>query len=51
VSHDALYAWIRHLDQLPVALVLPAHGPPAADGEDVIRRALARPPWTRPGSG
>jgi hypothetical protein len=51
VSHDALYAWIRHLDHLPVTLVLPAHGPPAADGEDVIRSALARPPWTPHGSG
>jgi hypothetical protein len=51
VSRDALYAWIRHLDRLPVTLVLPAHGPPAPDGPDVIRRALERPPWTQPGSG
>jgi hypothetical protein len=51
VSRDALYAWIGHLDRLPVTLVLPAHGPPAPDGPDVIRRALARPPWTLPGSG
>ena len=51
ISRDALYAWIGHLDRLPVTLVLPAHGPPAADGPDVIRRALERPPWTLPGSG
>jgi len=51
VSRDALYAWIRALDRLPVTLVLPAHGPPAPDGPDVIRRALERPPWTLPGSG
>jgi hypothetical protein len=51
VSHDALYAWIHHLDRLPVTLVLPAHGPPADDGPDVIRRALERPPWTLSGSG
>jgi hypothetical protein len=41
----------RGLDRLPVTLVLPAHGPPAPDGPDVIRRALERPPWTPPGSG
>jgi hypothetical protein len=51
VSRDALYAWIRHLDRLPVTLVLPAHGPPAPDGPDVIRRALARPPWRLARSG
>jgi hypothetical protein len=51
VSRDELYAWIRALDRLPVTLVLPAHGPPAPDGPDVIRRALERPPWTLPGSG
>jgi hypothetical protein len=52
VSRDALYAWIRSLDErLPVTLVLPTHGPPAPDGPDVIERALARPPWTLPGSG
>jgi hypothetical protein len=51
VSRDALYAWIRALDRLPVTLVLPAHGLPAPDGPDVIRRALERPPWTLPGSG
>jgi hypothetical protein len=51
VPRDALYAWIRALHRLPVMLVLPSHGPPAADGPDVIERALERPPWTLPGSG
>jgi hypothetical protein len=51
VSRDALYAWLHHLDRLPVTMVLPAHGPAAPDGSDVIRRALARPPWTLRGSG
>jgi glyoxylase-like metal-dependent hydrolase (beta-lactamase superfamily II) len=51
VSRDELYAWIRALDRLSVTLVLPTHGPPAADGPDVIRRALARPPWRLAGSG
>jgi hypothetical protein len=51
VAREALYAWIRALDRLPVTLVLPTHGPPAPDGRDVIERALARPPWTLPGSG
>jgi hypothetical protein len=51
VSRDELYAWLRALDRLPVTLVLPAHGPPAPDGPDVIRRALARPPWGLRGSG
>ena len=50
-SRDALYAWLRALDRLPVTLVLPTHGPPAPDGPDVIRRALERPPWQLPGSG
>jgi glyoxylase-like metal-dependent hydrolase (beta-lactamase superfamily II) len=50
-DRDALYAWLRALDRLPVTLVLPTHGPPAADGPDVIRRALERPPWQLPGSG
>jgi hypothetical protein len=51
VAREALYAWIRALDRLPVTLVLPTHGPPAPDGPDVIEWALARPPWTLPGSG
>ena len=51
VSREALYAWLEALDRLPVTLVLPAHGPPAPDGPDVIRRALARPPWELRGSG
>lgn len=51
VSRAELYAWIRALDRLPVTLVLPTHGLPAPDGRDVIRRALARPPWQLPGSG
>ena len=50
-SRDDLYAWLRALDRLPVALVLPTHGPPAPDGPDVIGRALERPPWRLPGSG
>jgi len=50
VSREELYAWIGALDRLPVTLVLPTHGPPAADGPDVIRRALGRPPWQLPGS-
>jgi hypothetical protein len=50
-DRDALYAWLRALDRLPVTLVLPTHGPPAADVPDVIRRALERPPWQLPGSG
>jgi hypothetical protein len=51
VSRDELYAWLRALDRLPVTLVLPAHGPAAPDGPDVVRRALARPPWELRGSG
>ena len=51
VSREELYAWLRALDRLPVALVLPTHGPPASDGPDVIRRPLERPPWQLPGSG
>lgn len=51
VSRQELHAWLHDLDRLPVTLVLPTHGPPAADGPDVIRRALARPPWRLPGSG
>ena len=50
-SRDGLYAWLGALTRLPVTLVLPAHGPPAPDGPDVIRRALERPPWALPGSG
>jgi hypothetical protein len=50
-SREELYAWLEALDRLPVTLVLPAHGPPAPDGPDVIRGALERPPWTLPGSG
>jgi hypothetical protein len=51
VSREELYAWLEALDRLPVTLVLPTHGPPAAEGPEVIRRALERPPWTLPGSG
>jgi hypothetical protein len=51
VSREELYAWLAALDRLPVTLVLPTHGPPAADGPDVVRRALERPPWQLPGSG
>jgi hypothetical protein len=51
ISRDELYAWLRALDRLPVRLILPAHGPPATDGAQDIRRALERPPWTLPGSG
>jgi hypothetical protein len=43
-DRDALRAWLRGLDRLPVRLVLPTHGPPAADGRAAIRAALARPP-------
>jgi|1185.fasta_scaffold443993_2 hypothetical protein len=50
-SREGLYSWLGALTRLPVTLVLPAHGPAAPDGPDVIRRALARPPWTLPGSG
>jgi hypothetical protein len=51
VSREALYAWLHGLGRRPVTLVLPTHGPPAHDGPDVIRRALARSPWTLFGSG
>jgi len=50
-SREAFYAWLEALARLPVALVLPTHGPPAPDGPDVIRAALAREPWQLPGSG
>jgi len=43
-SRDALYAWVRALDRLPITLVLPTHGPPAS-GRAAIREALGRPPW------
>jgi glyoxylase-like metal-dependent hydrolase (beta-lactamase superfamily II) len=43
-SREALYAWVRGLDRLPITLVLPTHGPPAS-GPDAVREALARPPW------
>jgi hypothetical protein len=49
VSREGLYAWLRALDRLPVTLVLPTHGPPAPDGPNVVRRALARPPGSSPG--
>jgi glyoxylase-like metal-dependent hydrolase (beta-lactamase superfamily II) len=45
---EALHAWLRDLDRLPVRVVLPTHGPPAPDGRAAIRAALARPPY---GSG
>lgn len=51
VSREDLYAWLEGLDRLPVARVLPTHGPPAVDGPDVIRRARERPPWQLAGSG
>jgi glyoxylase-like metal-dependent hydrolase (beta-lactamase superfamily II) len=42
-SRAALLVWLRNLESLDVRLVLPAHGPPAAD-RAAIRRALALPP-------
>jgi len=50
-SRDALHAWVRALDRLPLRIVLPAHGPPERGGPEVIRRALERPPWRPDGSG
>jgi hypothetical protein len=50
-SREALYAWVRALERLPLRIVLPTHGPPERGGPEVIRRALERPPWRPEGSG
>jgi len=50
-SREALVAWVRALERLPLRIVLPTHGPPERGGPDVIRRALERPPWRPKGSG
>ena len=43
-DREALEAWLRALDRLPIELVLPTHGPPASGGRAAIRDALSRPP-------
>jgi hypothetical protein len=44
-DREALEAWLRGLERLPIELVLPTHGPPAAGGRAAIRDALSRRPW------
>lgn len=45
-SRSAQRAWLAGLADLPVDLVLPAHGPPILqDGQEELAAALRRPPW------
>jgi len=40
--------FVRRLAELPVEIVLPAHGEPVlSDGSSELGRALAAPPWSR----
>jgi hypothetical protein len=45
-SRSQLHEWLEQVAELPVDVVLLAHGPPVLrDGQNEIRAALARPPW------
>ena len=44
-DRDALEAWLRALDRLPIELVLPTHGPPAPGGRAAIPTRSAARRW------